>query len=229
MLLLIKNDIKPKPEKGTGVSMRDILENTLFNRNFLSVVVLMTMWDVSRYIVVGFLGTYKNMLFTLGTVQIINVVGQLARALLSKPFGKYTEKRTFAKGIELGLIIAATGMLINVFTTPETSFCIIIYTILYNVCMAGVSGNITNITYSYVDSRYFSEASAIKNSIAGLFGFGATLVGARILDAVNTAEPVLFGVRIYGQQVLSAISLVMFVLTILFTHFVVSKQKVMIQ
>ena len=229
MLLLIKNDVKPKNQKGEGSSMRDIIENTIFNKNFLSVVVLMTLWDVSRYIVVGFLGTYKNMLFTLGTVQIINIAGQLLRALLSKPFGRYTEKRTFAKGIELGLIIAAVGMLFNVFTTPQTSFCIIIYTILYNICMAGVSGNITNITYSYVDSRYFAEASAIKNSVAGLFGFGATLIGSKILDAVNAAEPIMFGVRIYGQQVLSAISFVMFIITILFTHFIVSKQKVMIQ
>ena len=229
MLLLIKNNVKPKAEKGSHASMKDIIENTIFNKNFLSVVILMILWDSSRYIVVGFLGTYRNMLFDLSVVQIINVAGQLARALLSKPFGRYTEKRTFAKGIELGLIIAAVGMLINVFTTPQTAFCIVIYTILYNVCLAGVSGNITNITYSYVDSRYFAEASAIKNSIAGLFGFGASLVGSKILGAVNAAEPVLFGVRIYGQQVLSLISFAMFILTILFTHFVVAKQKVMIQ
>jgi hypothetical protein len=229
MLLLIKNNVKPKAEKGSHASMKDIIENTIFNKNFLSVVILMILWDSSRYIVVGFLGTYRNMLFDLSVVQIINVAGQLARALLSKPFGRYTEKRTFAKGIELGLIIAAVGMLINVFTTPQTAFCIVIYTILYNVCLAGVSGNITNITYSYVDSRYFAEASAIKNSIAGLFGFGASLVVSKILGAVNAAEPVLFGVRIYGQQVLSLISFAMFILTILFTHFVVAKQKVMIQ
>jgi hypothetical protein len=162
-------------------------------------------------------------------VQMITVSGQLARALFSKPFGKYTEKRTFAKGIELGLIIAATGMLINVFTTPATAFCLIIYTVLYNVCLAGVSGNITNITYSYVDSRYFAEASAIKNSIAGLCGFGVTLIGGRIMDAVEANGNVVLGIPMYGQQLLSAISFVMLIITVLFTHFVVAKQKVMIQ
>ena len=232
MLLLIKNDIKPKAEKGEGSSMKDIIANTVFNRNFLSVVVLMVLWDSSRYIVVGFLGTYRNSLFTLGVVQIISVAGQLARAIMSRPLGKYTEKRTFAKGIELGLIIAAVATFLNIFTTPETSFFIIIYTILYNVCLAGVSGNITNITYSYVDSRYFAEASAIKNSVAGLFGFGASLLGGVILDAVQNNQDkiqALVGFPIYGQQILSAISCVMFIITILFTHFVVGKQKVMIQ
>ncbi len=232
MLLLIKNDIKPKNKKGEGLSMKDIVTNTLLNKNFLSVVVLMTLWDVAIYMVVGFMGTYKNMLFTLGAVQLINVSGQLSRALLSKPFAKYTEKRTFAKGIELGLIIAASAMFINIFTTPQTAFLVIIYTILYNVCMAGVSGNITNITYSYVDSRYFAEASAIKNSVGGLFGFGASLLGGWILNLVQSNQDKIqeiVGFQIYGQQVLSAISFVMLVITILFTHFVVAKQKVMIQ
>ena len=233
MLMLIKNDIKPKQSKEDRVPMSEVVKNTLGNRNFLSVMVLMILWDVSRYIVVGFMGTYKNELFpSLMIVQLINIVGNLARALLSKPFGKYTEKRTFAKGIELGLIIAAVGMFANIFTTPQTAFCVIIYTVLYNVCMAGVSGNITNITYSYVDSRYFAEASAIKNSVAGLFGFGASLLGGWILDLVQTNQEAIsevVGFTIYGQQVLSAISFVLFIITILFTHFVVSKQKVMIQ
>jgi len=229
MLLLIKNDIKKPAEKGNGASLKDILINTLGNRNFLSVVVLMILWDSSRYMVVGFMGTYKNSLYALSVVQIINVVSQLARAVFSKPFGKYTSKRTFAKGIELGLVVAALAMLVNVFATPSTAFLVIVYSILYNICLAGVSGNIINITYSYVDSRYFAEASAIKNSIAGLFGFGASLVGGKILSAVQANGNMIFGIQAHGQQVLSAISFAMFILTILFTHFVVAKQRVMIQ
>ena len=233
MLLIIKNDIKPKQKKGEGASFKDVLLNTFCNKNFLSIIVLQVLWNSSIYMVAGFLGTYRNFLFqNLAVVQLISVGGQLARAIFSKPFGKYTEKRTFAKGIELGLIIAAVAMLANVFTTPQTSFCIIIYTVLYNICLAGVSGNITNITYSYVDSRYFAEASAIKNSIGGLCGFGASLLGGLILDLVNKNQDSIkevVGITIYGQQVLSGISLVMLIITIIFTHFVVSKQRVMVQ
>lgn len=229
MLILIKNDKKPKSEKSQGESMKDIIRNTLGNKSFISVVILMILWDSSRYIVVGFLGTYKNMLYSLSVVQIVNILAQLGRAVFSKPFAKYTEKRTFAKGIELGLIIATVAMFVNIFTTPSTAFFIIIYTVLYNVCLAGVSGNITNITYSYVDSRYFAEASAIKNSIAGLFGFGASLLGGKILSMVQANGNTVFGIHMYGQQLLSAISFVMFIVTLLFTHFVVARQKVMIQ
>lgn len=229
MLLIIKNDVKPKAKAGDGASMLDVFHNTLCNKNFLSIVLLQVLWNSSIYIVAGFLGTYANFLFKFSIVQAISVAGQLSRALFSKPFGKYTEKRTFAKGIELGIIIAAAAMLFNSFTSPSTAFFFIIYTVLYNICLAGVSGNITNITYSYVDSRYFSEASAIKNSIGGLCGFGTTLIGGKILDAVQANGNQVFGIPMYGQQLLSIISFIMLIITFLFTHFVVGKQRVMIQ
>lgn len=229
MLLIIKNDVKPKAKAGDGASMLDVFHNTLCNKNFLSIVLLQVLWNSSIYIVAGFLGTYANFLFKFSIVQAISVAGQLSRALFSKPFGKYTEKRTFAKGIELGIIIAAAAMLLNSFTSPSTAFFFIIYTVLYNICLAGVSGNITNITYSYVDSRYFSEASAIKNSIGGLCGFGTTLIGGKILDAVQSNGNQVFGIPMYGQQLLSIISFIMLIITFLFTHFVVGRQRVMVQ
>ena len=55
MLMLIKNDVKPKAEKGAGVPFSEVLKNTVGNRNFLSVMVLAILWDVSRYLLVGFL------------------------------------------------------------------------------------------------------------------------------------------------------------------------------
>jgi len=230
MLMLMKEEKKPKVSKKEKISMRDVFVNTLGNRNFLSIVILSIFWNVSNYILVGFLGTYRNLLFeNMVLVQIITVSGQLVRAMFSKPFAKYTEKRTFARGMELGFVIIAIATLINVFATPSTAVCLIVYTVLYNIGLAGVSGSISNVTYSYVDSRYFSEASALKNSIAGLFGFFATLVGGKIMNAVEASGNMVLGMHLYGQQVLSVISFVLFVITFLFAHFVVGKQKVMIQ
>ena len=95
--------------------------------------------------------------------------------------------------------------------------------------LAGINQNLYNITYSYVDSRYFVQASAIKNSIGGLCGFGASLVASRLLSAVQANGNTIFGITVYGQQVLSAISFVLMICAILYTKFVIEKQKVMIQ
>lgn len=231
MLLLMKNEIKPRQEKEESVPMRVILKNTLGNKSFRNIIILAILWNCARYITVGFLGTYKteDLAYTMTVIQVINIAACLARALISKPFGKYSDKRTFAKGIELGLVIAAVAFFSGIFATPETRFFIIVHTVLFHVCMAGVEGNFVNVTYSYVDSRYFAEASAIKNCISGVFGFGASLIGGKILATVQANNNTLFGYTVYGQQILFAISFVLILCAILFAHFVVGKQKVMIQ
>ncbi len=231
-LLMIKNRIKPKAEKQNSVPLIEVLRNTLGNKSFRSVVILMILWDVGRYFTMGFLGTYKieELGFQMSIVQAISIAASLSRALFSKAFGKYTDKRTFAKGVELGLVIAIASFAIGMFSAPGAArWLIAVYTVLYNVCLAGISGNLVNITYSYVDSDYFAEASAIKNSVAGLLGFFASLAGGKILSAVQANGNLLFGVTVYGQQVLFAISALFMILALLYTHFVVARQKVMIQ
>ena len=83
-----------------------------------------------------------------------------------------------------------------------------------------------NIIYSYVDSRYFVQASAIKNSVAGLCGFGASLLGGVILDAVQANGNQVLGIPIYGQQLLSGISAVILIVAIIFASRVLGKRSI---
>jgi hypothetical protein len=159
-------------------------------------------------------------------VQIINIAGCMIRACFSKPIARYADKRSYAQGIKLGMFIAAVGYLINIFTTPSLWFLVILYTVIYNVSCAGTSQNLINLTYNYVDRQYFVQASAIKFSISGLCGFGASMLGSRILDAVQKNGNSVFGIPMYGQQLLSAISLAIVLFGIVFVRFVMEKQKI---
>ena len=176
----------------------------------------------------GFMGTYKTkeLLLSVGTVQIVNISACLLRACFSKPIARYSDKRSYARGIKLGMIIAATGYLINIFTTPALWWLVIAYTVIYNVSCAGTSQNLNNLAYSYVEGKYFVQASAIKFSISGLCGFGASMLGSRILDAVQKNGNTAFGITVYGQQILSAISLAILLFGIAFVSFVMEKQKI---
>ena len=231
-LMLIKNDkMENMARKQETVPMREVIKNTLGNKNFRSIVVMQALWNVAVYFTTGFLGTYRlsELCFSIGAVQIINLVGVMGRFFLSKPFGAYSDKRSYAKGIELGIIIAAAAFFINIFTSPAARFLIVAYTLLYNISLAGINQNLSNITYSYVDAKYFVQASAIKNSIAGLCGFGASFAASRLLSAVQENGNTVFGIEIYGQQILSAISFVLLIIALIFSKTVIGKQKVMIQ
>ena len=230
-LMLIKNDIKPKVEKKKSAPMREVFANTLGNKNYLNTIILYALWEVAKYATVGFLGAYKigDLAMSVALVQIVNIVSHGARFAISKPFGRYSDKRSFIKGIELALIIAAVGFAINIFTTPSTWFLIIFYSVLYNICQAGLTANFLNITYSYVDEKYFVQASAIKNSIGGTCGFLASLAAGALVGHIQGAGNTLFGFHVYAPQVLSAISFVLTVVCFLMAKFVVEKQKIMKQ
>ena len=130
------------------------------------------------------------------------------------------------KAKELGMMIAACGYLLNIFTTPSHWWLVVAYTVIYNVSCAGTSQNLNNLTYSYVEREYFVQASAIKFSISGLSGFCASMLGSRILDAVQKNGNTLFGMTVYGQQILSGISLLIVLSGIVFVKFVMEKQKI---
>ena len=82
----------------------------------LSVVVLGIMWDVGRFASIGFLGTFKtnDLLMTVGMVQVINMLSSLARFFVSIPFGKFSDKTSFATGIKVALVIVAIGFGFNI-------------------------------------------------------------------------------------------------------------------
>ena len=98
------------------------------------------------------------------------------------------------------------------------------FTALYYISMAGLNQNSYNILYKYVDNDYIVQALAIKNSIAGVLGFLASLAGSRILSYVQANENVVFGVKMYGQQLLSAISFVFIAVALIYTKVVIEKQ-----
>ena len=216
---------------GDNEPLSVIMKNTVGNKNFRSIITLTVLWDVARYFTVGFLGVFKtnDLLLSVFLIQVINIVSNLARMVISKPFGKYSDKHSYAKGFKLAMYIAAGAFFINIFTNQSTWYFIIVYTLLYNCSIAGTNQNSFNIAYSYVDSKYITQAMAIKNCIGGLFGFGASILGGKILSMVQANNNTVFGLHIYGQQILSAMSFVIVVIAIVFITKVIEKQKVMRQ
>ncbi len=228
-LLMIKGS--DAVEKHKTVPFKEVIGNIMHNKNFTHVVVMISAYEFARYMTIGFLGIYKTkeLMISVGTVQIINMVANLSRFSFSMPFGKFANKYGFTKGLEMGYAIAAAAFLVNIFCAPGTWWCIVIYTILFNTSQAGINQNQLNIVYSYVKTDYFVQASAIKSSIGGIIGFCSSLIGSRILSAVQANGNAVFGIPMYGQQLLSLISFTVMIGVILFVHFVVAKQKAMIQ
>ena len=230
-LKLIKSESQEAQEKESSLSIKEVMRNTFVNKNFRNVIFMESLQKFAVYFTIGFMGVYKTkeLAISVFVIQLINIVSNAARMLLSKPFAMYSDKRSFAKGMELGMCFAAVAFFINIFTTPGTWWLVIAFSVLYNVSLAGTNQNSFNIAYSYVPLSCITQAMAIKNSISGLCGFMASIVGGVVLDAIQKNKNQFFGLQINAQQLLSAVSFVLIIIAVLFIHFVIAKQKVKIQ
>ena len=229
-IALIRKD-EPRLRSEKGASLGTVLKMTLGTASFRHLVVMDVIWAVARYFTVGFMGTYKTkeLMLSVLAVQIINIAASLVRIAVSRWFGRYSDRHSFARGFELALWIEAAAFLVCVFTTGVTWYLVIAYTVLTSVSAAGTGQNSFNMIYSYVDGRYVPQALALKNCISGIFGFGASLLGSRILHLVQEAGNRVFGIPLYGQQLLSAISFLLIAALIVYVRLVIEKQKVSIQ
>ena len=229
-LMMIKKEDQVAQESAR-MPLSEVLRKTVGNRNFRNVLIMTILWKMGLCLTIGFLGTFKtkDLLLSVFAVQLINIAANIVRIAISRAFGRYADRTSFAKGFELALIFAAGAFFFNIFTTRSHWFFIVIYTVLYNVSMAGVNQNEFNIAYSYVDQSCITQALSMKNCLGGAVRFGASLLGGKILSAVQANGNRVLGIPMYGQQLLSAISFVLVVITLLFTHFVVTQQKVMKQ
>ena len=168
-------------------------------------------------------------MYTMGQIQLINISGVLVRFFISRPFGRFTDRHSYVRGIELALTIAMVAFGCNMFSSPSLPWFIIVYTVLYNISGAGTAQNMLNITYGYVDSRYFVQASAIKRCLSGLTGFLASLLSGKLLAFIQENGNTLFGLQVYGQQVQSCVSLLLVIAAFIFAELTLNRQKVMIQ
>ena len=234
-LLLIKREKQPPKSEIPRKKLSDIMKSTFGNKNFRRLVVIATLWKAAQYFTVGFMGSFKTdtegngLGMTLAAVAVVTTVASIVRMLITKPIAKYSDRTSFTKGFYLSMFIAIAAFACNVFTTKATWWLVIGYTVLFAISAAGNGQNAFNMTYSYVDSNYIAEAIALQNCVSGVIGFLCSLVAGKILDAVQAAGNVVFGVPVFGQQVLGAISILFCVVCIIYMRATIMREKVMKQ
>lgn len=215
--IFVKKDI-PDDSSKESVPMSEIYENTLKKPGYKKVLIFTILWKVAIYFTVGFLGIFKtkDLMMSMVTIQVISIVSSLARIAVSSKFGRYSDRHSCEEGMKLALYFAAAAFFINIFTTADTWFFIILFSLLFHCSDAGLVANSTNVLFRHVDIKYISYAVAVKNCIGGICGFLASVAGGVIMEFIQSHDNMIFGVHIYGQQVLSAITFILLVVTIIF-------------
>ena len=222
---LILSKEKPVEEK-EKISNKQLLCELIKDKNLFKVILISVLWNVVNYSSTPFYGSYqiKELGFTMTFVSILSAAYAVVRTVFSKPMGKFADKYSFAKMLNICFIIMLVGFGINMFTVPENGK--ILYTIYYMlnaVAMAGINSATINLIYDYVDKENRIGALALKSTFAGFAGFFTTLIVSPLVSYIQENGNSFLGLNVYAQQVVSAIAVVLLSVLLVYLNLVVGK------
>ena len=223
MLSLEKTDIERRK-----TSASEMIRELITDKNLFKVIVISVLWNIANYSSTPFYGSYqiKELGFTMTFVSILSASYAILRTLVSKPIGKFADKRSFASMLNICFSVMLIGFTVNIFTVPENGK--ILYTVYYMlsaIAMAGINSSTVNLIYDYVDKEKRIGALALQGTLSGLAGFFTTLLLTPLVDRIQNNGNRLFGIHVYAQQILSAIAAVIVAILILYLNLVVKRIK----
>lgn len=220
---------KEKPVEANEVcSVKQLLKELLTDKNLFKVIFVSVLWSVVNYASTPFYGSYqiKELGFTMTFVSILSAAYAIVRTIFSRPMGKFADKYSFAKMLNICFSIALAGFIVNIFTVPANGKVLYtVYYMLYAVAMAGINSATINLIYDYVDKEKRTGALALKSTICGFAGFFTTLIVSPLVSYVQRNGNRLFGINIYAQQIVSVISAILLVVLLVYLNTTVKQLK----
>ncbi len=209
-------------------SKRKAFKAMLKDKVIIRIAIMFALWYAAMYASTPFLGSYQNkeLGFSMTFISVLSLIYSGVRIAFSYLWGSFADKRSFKTMLTGCLLVAALGYLINVFTVPANGM--LFYTAYYAchaIAMAGINSALTNLVYDYVEPSRRSDAIAITQTVAGVVGFGTTLLVGLLVDRIQQNGNRFFGMNVYAQQVCSAISLALCVVVILYLYFKIQSKK----
>ena len=206
-----------KPVEKKNTQIRDLLRD----KGLFKVILITVLWNVANYATSPFYGTYqtKDLGFSMTFISVLAALYAVCRSLVSKPLGRYADKTSFTRMLNICFAIQLLSFAVNMFTVPSNGkiFYTIFY-ILHAVAMAGINSGAVNLIYDYVDHDRRVGALALQNTLAGFTGFFTTLVVSVLVDFIQANGNTFLGMNLYAQQVVSGIGAIVVLIILVYLN-----------
>ena len=209
-------------------NVKETLKGLIKDKNLIKVVLISVFWNIASYTATPFYGSYqtKELNFSMTFISVLSIITAIVRSSFSRPMGRYADKYSFSKMLNICFLLATIAFGVNIFTTPGNGKVLFtIYIVLHAIAMAGINSSVINLIYDYVEPRQRTAALALKSALAGFAGFFTTLIVSPLVDYIQGAGNLIFGISVYAQQVTSAIAFVFMILLLVYMNTVIRKIK----
>lgn len=225
LLFFIVEPDAGEPAPGKKAPIREMLA-ALKDRDILRITGLFCLWSVTAYTAAPFYGSYqiKELGFSLTFISIMSMAYSILRALCSTRWGRFADRHSFAKVLQIGLVLEAAAYLINVFSGPGVrSWFYPVYYLMTAVASAGLNSAKFNLVFDYIPLERRANALAVSQALSGVVGFVTTLIASRLVAHIQQNGNALFGIPVYAQQVCSFIAFALTILLIVYVSRVIVK------
>ena len=192
-------------------SFREILGAVFGNADLRRVILFDLLFSVAT-VSLHFSSVYlvQTMGFSYTYITAVAVAHAAFRAIVSPYLGRLADKKSWAYMLRICMTVLMIGYVVYTFCLPSNAFYLYpIFSLCYAFSLGGSNAARTNLCLDYVkreDRRYIL---GIKDAIHGVGAFLATLLASVLVSKVEKNGNQVFGMTIYPQQILYAVSAVM--------------------
>lgn len=223
LLIFVVEPDTGEPEK-KGAPIREMFA-ALKDKDILKITGLFCLWNISAYSAAPFYGSYqiKELGFSLTFISLMSIAYSILRSLCSTSWGRFADRHSFAKVLQVGLVLEAAGYLINAFAAPGRSWIYVVYYMSVAIATAGLNSAKFNLVFDYIPAERRSNALAVSQALGGVSGFVTTLIFSRLVARIQENGNTFLGIHAYAQQICSVIAFFLTLLLLLYADRVILK------
>ena len=194
------------------------LLSVLSNKKMRGVMLTFVLYQIATHTSTPFYSTYliNDLGFSLKTVTAMSIVGSVSRIVVSRFWGRFADKHSFAKMFGRASGLLALAYVAVVFTGPKTAPVLFLaYYILHGMALGGTNSGLINLVFDYAPNDSRADALAVCQAVAGVVGFLSTLALSPLVSIIQKSGNTVFGLPIYAQQLLSVAAVIISVILVL--------------
>lgn len=224
MFLAVEKPVENQKSSNLKRSIAEVLKNQDVRR----VTIAFILYNIAHYSAMPFYGTYQinELGLSLKVVTGLGILSSIVRIFVSRFWGTYADKNSFAKMLEKCMLILAGGFGFAMLAVPTNGiFMFAGYYICNGIAQGGINSALINLVFDYVTPDKRADSLAICQATAGITGFLATLLVSPLITLIQNHGNQVLGITVYAQQIVSGISVVFAIIVVIFVRFNMMKEK----
>lgn len=217
-----------EPTQTKPQNLMKSLSDLFHDKKILQVSFLFVIHHISTSMAGPFYATYLigELGLSLKLISAMAILGSISRILVSRFWGSYADKNSFAKMIIWCFSFFALSQICVIFAFPQIGkIMFILYYIFHGITYGGLNSALMNLIFDYAPQEKRADSLAISQAFAGLTGFLTTLAVSPLVSHIQNSGNKIFGISIYAQQFVTVLALIFTLLAILYTKFVILKRR----